>query len=57
MLLIAIIKQKNIIRSIKKAKSLKFQKRLLKMKNPYEAKRSISNLLNIIINIKANDST
>ena len=26
------------------------------MKNPYEAKRSISNLLNIIINIKANDS-
>ncbi len=46
---------KNIIKSIKKALSLKFQKGLLKMKNPYEAKSSVSNLLNIIINIKNND--
>jgi|TARA_B100001093_G_C26763969_1_gene987005 UDP-hydrolysing UDP-N-acetyl-D-glucosamine 2-epimerase len=48
-------KSKNIVKAIKLASSLKFKKKLIRMKNPYEAKKSISNLLKIIINIKNND--
>ena len=46
---------KKILKSILRAKSQKFQKKINKLRNPYESNIKIKDLVNIILNIKKND--
>lgn len=46
---------KKILKSVSKAKSKKFYRKIKKFRNPYESKIKIKDVVNIILNIKNND--
>ena len=46
---------KKILKCVSKAKSKKFYKKIKKLRNPYESKIKIKDVVNIILNIKNND--